>query len=263
MPGVPAEMKKMFEQSVLPELRKLGDGQFIVIRKLKCFGTGESQLAQMLGDMMHRARNPQVNCTVSYGVITLHIIATSSNESEAMQMADQDEFHLKNILGNLVYGTGQQTLAEAAGRLLAENKKTLSLAESCTGGLVAKMITDVPGASRYFKAGWVTYSNEAKISDLAVSPELLQNYGAVSEQVAAAMADGARRKAQTDYAVSITGIAGPEGGTEQKPVGLVYIGVASAQDCSVQRFVFSADREFIRLRSALTALNLLRLKMLI
>ena len=119
----------------------------------------------------------------------------------------------------------------------------------------------MPG--EHFTCGWVTYSDESKTAELGVPAEMIRQHGAVSEQVAAAMAQGARRKAQTDYAVSITGIAGPEGGSEQKPVGLVYIGVASAQDCSVQRFVFAHDRELMRFRSALTALNLLRLKLLI
>jgi nicotinamide-nucleotide amidase len=118
----------------------------------------------------------------------------------------------------------------------------------------------VPGSSRYFKAGWVTYSNEAKTAELGVPAEMIHQYGAVSEQVATAMAQGALRKAQADYAISVTGIAGPEGGSEQKPVGLVYIGITSTQNCSVQRFIFAHDRELMRLRSAQTALNLLRLK---
>jgi nicotinamide-nucleotide amidase len=261
MPGVPSEMKKMFEELVLPELQVFGQGQVVLIRKLKCFGIGESQLAQMLGNIMERGRNPQINCTVSFGVITLHIVASAADRAHAQQMVDRDESHLRSILGELVYGVDEQTLAQVVGEKLAGQKKTLALAESCTGGLLAKLITDVPGSSRYFTFGWVTYSNDAKTSELGVPVEMIRDYGAVSEQVAAAMAQGAKRKARADYAISITGIAGPEGGTEQKPVGLVYIAVASAQDCSVNRFVFWHDREFVRLRSALTALNLLRLKM--
>ena len=261
MPGVPSEMKKMFEESVLPQLREFAGGQIILMQKLKCFGAGESQLAQMLGNMMERGRNPQINCTVSFGVITLHIIASATDKSQAQQMVEQDETELRNILGNLVYGVAEQTLAEVVGQQLAQQKKTLTVAESCTGGLVAKLITDVPGSSQYFKAGWVTYSNEAKMTELGVPAGMIQQYGAVSEQVAAAMAQGALRKAQADYAISVTGIAGPEGGSEQKPVGLVYIGVASAQNCSVDRFIFSHDTELMRVRSAQTALNLLRLKM--
>jgi len=263
MPGVPSEMKKMFEQSVLPELRNFACGQVILIRKLKCFGAGESQLAQMLGNMMERGRNPQINCTVSFGVITLHIIASAADRSHAQYMVEQDETHLRNILGNLVYGVEEQTLAEVVGQQLISKNKTLSVAESCTGGLVSKLITDIPGSSQYFKAGLVTYSNEAKKSELGVPEEMLRQYGAVSEQVAAAMAKGALSKEQTDYAISITGISGPEGGSEQKPVGLVYIGVASAQDCAVNKFIFAHDRELMRVRSSQTALNLLRLKMLV
>lgn len=263
MPGVPSEMKRMFEESVLPQLREFSGGQIILVRKLKCFGVGESVLAQMLGDMMDRGRNPQINCTVSFGVITLHIIASAADSSQAQQMVEKDEMHLRDILGEFVYGEGGQTLGEAAGRLLVQQKKTLAIAESCTGGLAAKLITDAQGSSRYFKAGWITYSNEAKTAELGVPAAMILQYGAVSEPVAAAMAKGARHRAGADFALSITGIAGPDGGSEQKPVGLVYIGVASADDCCVNKYVFSHDREFIRLRAAQTALNLLRLKMLI
>jgi nicotinamide-nucleotide amidase len=261
MPGVPSEMKRMFENYVMPELKKESSGMVILIRKLKCFGTGESTLVQKLGDMMARDRNPQINCTVSYGVITLHIVATAKDKTHAQQMVERDEQILKGLLGELVYGVEEQTLAQVVGERLAEQKKTLTVAESCTGGLLGKLITDVPGSSRYFVGGWITYSNKAKIAELGVPAETIGRCGAVSAEVATAMAEGARQRARTDYAISITGIAGPEGGSEQKPVGLVYIGVASAQDCSVQRFIFPPDRELIRLRAAQTALNVLRLKM--
>jgi nicotinamide-nucleotide amidase len=261
LPGVPREMEEMFAESVLGELKRLASGQAMVVKKLKCFGAGESTIAGMLGTMMQRGRNPLINCTASSDIITLHVIATAENEETAGQMAEKDERSLRSTLGELVYGVDDQSLAEVVGGLLSRQQKTLAVAESCTGGLLAKLLTDVPGSSKYFTYGWVTYSDRAKTSELGVPADMIRQYGAVSEQVARAMAAGARNKAGTDYAISITGIAGPTGGTEQKPVGLVYIGVDSEEGCFTRRCHFSGDRRFIRLRAAQTVLNLLRLKL--
>jgi len=261
LPGVPSEMKRMFAESVLPELKALAGGQALAVRKLKCFGAGESTVAELLGNMMQRGRNPLVNCTVSSGVITLHIVASAEDKEKAERMAQKDEQTLRSVLGELIYGTGDQSLAEVVGEKLAQQKKTIAVAESCTGGLLAKLLTDIPGASEYFTHGWVAYCNEAKIGELGVPPELIEKHGAVSEQVAESMAEGARRKAGTDFAIGITGIAGPSGGTEQKPVGLVYISVNSGTWCDTKRCVFSQDRRLTRLRAAQTALNMLRLKL--
>ena len=261
MPGVPAEMKRMFEESVLPKLKELAAGQAVVVRKLKCFGAGESAIAELLGGLMQRGRNPQINCTVQCGVTTLYIVATAENYSQAEQSAEKDEKLLRDILGDVIYGTAEQTLAEVAGEKLARQGKTIAVAESCTGGTVARLLTDIPGASRYFTYGWVTYSNAAKTSELGVPAELIEKYGAVSEEAASSMAIGARKKAGTDFAIAITGIAGPAGGSEQKPVGLVYISIDSEQGCRTGRFVFSHDRESIRLRAAQTAINMLRLRL--
>jgi nicotinamide-nucleotide amidase len=259
LPGVPSEMKHMFETLVLPELRTLVSGQAIVVRRLKCFGTGESKIAEMIGDAMQRGRNPLVNCTVQTGVITLEVVATATRQADAEGVADAEERSLRAVLGDLVYGIEDQTLAEVVGEGLVRMGRTVAVAESCTGGLLAKLITDVPGSSRYFTYGWITYSNEAKNHELDVPVRTIEQYGAVSEQVAQAMAQGARRKAGTDYAISITGIAGPAGGSEQKPVGLTYIALDSAESSDTSRHVFSFDRGSIRLRAAQTALNALRL----
>ena len=261
LPGVPVEMERMFEESVMPELERFAGGQAIVVKKLKCFGAGESTIAEMLGTMMKRGRNPLINCTASSGIITLHIIATAGDKEKAEQMAEKDEKLLQNMLGELIYGVGEKSLAEVVGEKLTWQGKTIAVAESCTGGLLAKLLTDIPGSSKYFTFGWITYSNQAKISELGVPADLIQEYGAVSEQVARAMAVGARKKAGTDYAISITGIAGPTGGTEQKPVGLVYIGVDSENGCDTKRCFFYHGRQFIRLRAAQTVLNILRLKL--
>jgi nicotinamide-nucleotide amidase len=261
LPGVPTEMKKMFIESVFPELKRFSGAQAVVVRKLKCFGAGESAIAEMLGPVSQRGRNPLINYTAGHGIITLHIIASAENDEKARRMVEKDEKYLRNKLGELVYGIDEQTLAEVVGKELVRRKKTIALAESCTGGTVAKMLTDLPGASEYFKYGWITYSNSAKTSELNVNPDLIEKYGAVSEQVAEAMAKGAREKAGADFAIGITGIAGPTGGTEQKPVGLVYISVDSSDFSETKRCLLSRNRQFTRLRAAQTALNMLRMKL--
>ncbi len=261
LPGVPLEMRHMLDTQVLPELRPFVGGQALAVRRLKCFGAGESTIAEMIGAAMQRGRNPLVNCTVHNGIITLEVVATASDQGQARKMAEQAEHALRAALGKLVYGRDDQTLAEVVGEGLARTGQTLAVAESCTGGLLAELITDIPGSSRYFTYGWVTYSNEAKCRELGVPREMIDRYGAVSEPVARAMAQGARRNAGTDYAIAITGIAGPTGGSEQKPVGLVYISIDSRDGTDTSRHVFSFDRSSVRLRAAQTALNTLRLKL--
>lgn len=262
MPGVPSEMKPMFDKSVLPRLKKFAHGDVLVVRKVRCTGAGESAIAEMLGDLMKRGRNPLINCTVDCGIITLHILAQAKNKDKAAALADEDIQKLRSILGKLVYGLDEQSLAQVVGQKLAQEKKTLAVAESCTGGLLSKMITDVPGSSRYFLGGWVTYSDESKISQLGIEKEFIERYGAVSSEIAIALAAGARQKSGADFAIAITGIAGPQGGSEQKPVGLVYISLAWPDGVDTEKFLFGPrGRDFIRLRTSQTALNLLRLKL--
>ncbi len=261
MPGVPHEMKKMFADSVAPRLRELTPNRAIVIKKLQVYGTGESNIAQTLGPLMDRDRNPLINSTASGGVITLHIIATAPEKDRARQLAARDESTLREKLGPVIFAEGDRTLAETTGRILARAGKTLTVAESCTGGLIAKLFTDAPGASDFFSQSWVTYSDHAKTAQLAVPPNLLHEHGAVSAPVARAMAAGARRNARADYAIAVTGIAGPTGATEQKPLGLVFIAVATPDDCTVSRNIFPQPRSAVRLRAALTAINMLRLQL--
>ena len=177
-------------------------------------------------------------------------------------MIETDRTRICRLLGDAVFGFDEQTLPEIVGLLLKKQNLKLALAESCTGGLVAKMITNVPGSSDYFSAGWVTYSNEAKVRDLGVSQEIIDQHGAVSAPVAQAMAEGAARGSGADMAAGITGIAGPEGGTEQKPVGLVYIGLCHKGETEVQELRFSpVGRDAVRRRAAMTVLNWIRLKL--
>jgi len=261
LPGVPSEMKQMFSESVLPQLEQLTSGQAVVVQRLKCYGADESAIAEMVGPLMQRGRNPLINCTVKHGEITLHVVAMAKSRQEAQKIADEDVETLRNLLGDLVYGTGEQTLAEAVGLDLARRGRMVALAESCTGGLLAELLTDFSGASRYFTHGWITYSNRAKTGQIGVPADLIKRHGAVSEEVAQAMARGARRQARADYAIGITGIAGPDGATEQKPVGLVYICVDSDEKSEVNCCRFSGDRSSVRRRAAQTALNMLRLQL--
>ncbi|HEG43459.1 MAG TPA: competence/damage-inducible protein A [Phycisphaerales bacterium] len=258
MPGVPSEMKAMFTESIAPQLEGLGSDRIVVAGKLKCIGAGESTIAEMLGALMERGRNPLINCTVSSSIITLHIIATAADRDAGLSMIETDRRQLCEILGDLVFGTDDDTLAAVIGAELTRQGKTVATAESCTGGLISKMLTDTPGASQYFTHGWVTYNNDAKVSQLGVEQTLLDQYGAVSEPVAAAMAEGAREKSGADFAIAVTGIAGPDGGTEEKPVGSVYIAIAKDGHCDVQKRVFAHARGAMRLRTAITALNMLR-----
>jgi nicotinamide-nucleotide amidase len=254
MPGVPDEMKAMFDAMIRPELVQ-ASGHRIVVKKLKCFGVGESALVSMLGRKMRRGRNPLINCTVDSSVITLHVIGQGATLQAAQGLVEQDELFLRKTLGDLVFGVADETLAHVIGRSLQERQASLTLAESCTGGLVAKLITDVPGSSAFFKQGWITYSDESKVDQLGVSKKILETFGAVSEPVAEAMALGALRKSGAQHAISVTGIAGPAGGTDSKPVGLVFIGTASNQGCDVKKYLFTRDRASIRRRAAQSALH--------
>ena len=262
LPGVPVEAKRMFAESVADRIAELGASEVVITKRLKCFGVGESTIAEMLGDLMSRKRNPLINCTVSGGVITLYIIANSKRRRQAEEMIEKDAVKLHGILGDFVYGSEEQTMAEVVGKQLAEKKLKLALAESCTGGLIAKMITDTAGASEYFRTGWVTYSNQAKVEQLGIDEELIEKNGAVSSEVAEAMAEAAKQKAGADISVAVTGIAGPGGGSADKPAGLVYIAVNMGRNTVVQRYVFSGKREYIRKRTALTALNIVRIGLL-
>jgi nicotinamide-nucleotide amidase len=261
MPGVPAEMEVMFKDEIEARLRGMAGSQVVEVRKLHCFGAGESSIAEKLGDLMKRGRNPLINTTANIGAVTLYIVAEASSHSEAARMIEADERLLRSLVGEYIYGADGQTLAEAVGRAMARNKQTLAVAESCTGGLLAKMITDIPGSSDYFMQGWVTYSNDSKVRELGVPAELIERHGAVSPEVAEAMAKGARKTANADFAIGITGIAGPGGGTQEKQEGLVYISLDSQEGCQTRKCRFMRGRDAVRLRASLTALDMLRGKL--
>jgi competence/damage-inducible protein CinA-like protein len=264
LPGVPREMKTMYTDTVAKRIRERtdqkGHREVILTRKIHTIGAGESTIAEILGDMMARGTNPIVNSTASNMVVSLRINARAADERSARDLIQPVEEEIVERLGDYVFGYDDDTLAGVVGQLLRERGETLAVAESCTGGWLGKMLTDISGSSDYFKGGWEVYSNEAKNKWLQVAKEDIDTYGAVSEPVAHQLAVRAREIAEADYGIGITGIAGPGGGTEEKPVGLVYTALADARDVEVKKYIFPGDRDMVRRRTVNLALNLLRLK---
>jgi len=263
MPGVPREMREMYRRDVRPRLSPQTGGAAILAAMLNCFGAGESDIAEKIVDLMERGKNPAVGTTARQGVIGVRIHARGSGYDEARSLLDETVKEVRRRLGPLVFGRDDETLASAVAQLLTSAGKTIATAESCTGGLIAKRLTDIPGSSVYFRDGVVTYADEAKTRLLGVPAELIERHGAVSAPVAEAMALGCRQRSRTDFAISVTGIAGPQGGTPDKPVGLVYIGLTRESGCEVtpHRFGEFLGRGEIRDRTCNTALNRLRLRL--
>ena len=259
LPGVPGEMKGMFEGTLAPLVRERSEGA-IVSRNLHFTGIGESALAEKVQDLLD-ASDPTVAPLASQGKVRLRITARAATLEEAEKKIAPVAEEILARLGDYYFGADDETLEGAVGRLLTERGATLALAESCTGGLLAKRLTDGAGSSAYFEEGFVTYSNESKERLLRVPNALLVEHGAVSEPVARAMAEGARKAAGTDYGLSVTGVAGPAGGSEEKPVGLVFIGLSDEGGTIAERLDLSAwkhSREAVRERSANRAFDLLR-----
>jgi nicotinamide-nucleotide amidase len=263
LPGVPKEMYPMFTDWVAPRLaERFGGGRATVVRTIRTFGTGESHIEEMLGDMIRRGRDPEVGITASDATITLRIVAHGATPLEAHAKAEPDVAFVRDRLGPLVYGEDDETMADAVGRLVGARKQTLATAESCTGGLIGHMLTEVPGSSAYYLGGFVVYSNQAKTHFCDVPASMIAEFGAVSPQVAEALAVGVRSRFKADFGIGVTGVAGPGGGTPTKPVGLVYIAVADADGVEVLQSNWPADRSTVKIRSAKSALNLLRLRLL-
>jgi len=263
MPGVPREMREMYQRDVKPCLAQQNEGTTILTATLHCFGAGESDIAEQIADLMTRGQNPAIGTTASRGIISVRINATGQNDKSAKSLLAKTVREIRYRLGSLIFGQDNETLASIVAQQLVSAGKTIATAESCTGGLIAKRLTDIPGSTAYFREGLITYTNEAKTRMLGVPADLIEQHGAVSAKVAEAMAVGCRKLSQTDIAISVTGIAGPSGGTPKKTVGLVYIGLAFADGCNVTtcRFGEFLSRDEIRDRTCHTALNLLRLKL--
>ena len=265
LPGVPHEMRAMFSRYVEPALQQSGlAGRAIISSKLHCCGTGESNVFDLIRDLVEGYSNPQIGITAQDGIITVQIKARADSPQAATALLEKKRGLIASRLGEYLFGQDEQTLAQAVGELLIRKNQTLVLAESCTGGLMAKRLTDMPGASRFFVADLVAYANRAKTQLLGVPEELINRHGAVSPECAGAMAVGAIRRSAADWALAVTGIAGPAGGTDEKPVGLVYVGLArkdlsdQATVIAVEEWRFTGDRQHIRARISAAGLNMLR-----
>ncbi|MEC7518773.1 MAG: competence/damage-inducible protein A [Myxococcota bacterium] len=255
LPGVPHEMKRLFADHVQPAVSRGVERDTHQVH-LRTFGLPESKVGELLEGVEARFEGLTLGYRASFPEIEVKLLARAESESAAQAVAREAEEEVRRRLGDAVFGSGEERYPAYVGHVLRDRGLTIALAESCTGGIVGSLITDVPGSSEYMLLSAVTYSNAAKTEVLGVSGEVLRGHGAVSSEVAAAMADGARRLADSDLAVSITGIAGPGGGTESKPVGTVFIGVARrGRETVTQVHALGGDRWRIRRLSAYLALR--------
>jgi len=260
MPGVPRELETMFEEEVVPRLfASTGDKRVIKSRMLLLTGLGESAAEAAIADIIKEQTNPTIASYAGLGEVRLRLTAAAAGAEEALALIEPLEARLRERLGDAVYGVDSDTLEGVVAEKLISRGLVLAVAESCTGGLVSHRLTNIPGSSAFFRQGLIVYSNEAKKELLDVPDELLEEYGAVSPQVAEAMARGVRLVGDADLGLAITGIAGPGGATPTKPVGLVYLALASDGDCIVEKHTFSGQREEVKYRASQAALNLLRL----
>jgi nicotinamide-nucleotide amidase len=262
LPGPPKELKAMFEQQCIPRLRNILPEQFIRTVHMRVAGMGESDVDQLIAPVYTRYTNPVTTILAGAGDIQLHLRARCASVKEADALLKEVSDQISEILGDRIYTRTGQLLEETVGSLLCGRKETVSVAESCTGGLLAQRMTSTPKSSENFLGGFVTYAPQMKTRCLGVSEDLLEKEGAVSEPVARAMAEGARREAGTTYALSVTGFAGPDGGTKENPVGTVYIGLAYPGGCDVRRMQYLGDRARVRMLASQTALDMLRRKLI-
>lgn len=264
LPGPPREMTAMFDRCVVPALRP-ARGRTIRARVLHLCGVAESEAATILGDILARDRNPTVGITVSNTIISLRLRHEGTPE-EAEAALDETEAAVRARLGDLIFGSGDTTLPAATLAMLTSRKETLAVVESCTGGMIGAALSDVPGSSAAFVGGWITYADAMKMSQTAVPRDVLERHGSVSEPVARAMAEGGLLAAEADHCLAVTGVAGPSGGSDAKPVGTVYISRASRQgpriESEVRRFLLPGDRQSVRTRTTQLALTMLRLGLL-
>jgi nicotinamide-nucleotide amidase len=253
----------MMENQVIPLLAEKGNNRNVVHRTVLTHGVGESFLTEMIRDWED---NLPKNIKLAYlpqpGIVRLRLTGTGNDRAALADQINQEIKALQRIIPDIVFGYERDTLEQVTGKLLLSKNQTLSTAESCTGGYLSHLVTSVPGSSKYYIGSIISYSNEMKQQLLGVSHKTLVNYGAVSEQTVIEMARGARKKFGTTYALSVSGIAGPDGGTVEKPVGLVWIALAYPQGTITKKFMFGEHRGRNIRRSALAALNMLRLHLI-
>jgi nicotinamide-nucleotide amidase len=256
MPGVPHEMKGMMHEHVLPRIQALFQNEGSYYQVILTVGMGESFIAEKIAAWEIRIREEGLGLAYlpSPGIVKLRVSGPKSLSNKV----DDECLELENLLGDLVFARNESSLSESVGKLLRQQNKTVSVAESCTGGFLGHLITSVPGSSDYFKGGVISYSNQLKSELLNVSGADLEHFGAVSEAVVKQMADGVRKTCGTDFGIATSGIAGPDGGTTEKPVGTVWIAISSAKETTAFKFIFGKSRERNIAIAANYALNLLR-----
>lgn len=266
IPGPPKEMRTMMQEQVLPRLSEklVQDGRTAVLvsRVLRVTGMGESRVAELLETLLAQQSNPTIAPLAGAGEVHVRVTAHGPHREDAEQTIEGTVGEIRSILGDAIYGEDDTDLPQAVGTLLVEQHRTVALAESCTGGLMGHRLTNAPGSSRYFVGGVVAYSYALKSSALGVDPRVIERDGAVSDEVARQMGRGVRKMCGSDVAVAITGIAGPGGGTDTKPVGLTYIAVVDDAGEAVARHVFHGDREGVKQRASQAALDMLRRRLL-
>lgn len=259
LPGPPNEMEPMLNKFVIPFLRKrLNNNEVIKSKILRFIGIGESFLEQKILDILRKQTNPTVAPLAKQGEVTLRITAKAKSEKDANELIEPIIQTIKERVGEYIYSYDNEPLEVVVGRMLIERRRTISIAESCTGGYLSHLLTNIPGISAVFDRGIISYSNKSKIEILNVPVEILKQKGAVSQEMAISMASWIRKLSGTDLGVAITGIAGPDGGAPLKPVGLVFITLSTDSGDLCEEYLFSGNREAIKRRSALAALDLIR-----
>ncbi|MFQ9287603.1 MAG: competence/damage-inducible protein A [Intestinibacter bartlettii] len=261
LPGPPKEMEPMFENYVKPYLSKLTD-DVIESEVLRIIGVGESKVENDILDIIDSQTNPTIATYAKGYECTLRITAKAKSVEEAKELIKPMSDEMKRRFGQSLYATGETSIEEVVAKMLVENNLKIAVAESCTGGMVSASLINYPGISSVFMEGCVTYSNEAKMKSLGVKKETLDVYGAVSDNCAKEMASGVAARYNTNVGIATTGIAGPGGGTDEKPVGLVYFGIYINGKVITKKYVFNGDRQGIRERATRTILNDLRLELL-
>ncbi len=258
LPGVPQEMEQIIDDEVIPFLQKMPETESIKVIKLRTTGVGESKLSEYIKPKLKLESGVQLAYLPTYSGVDLRIISTAKSQEESEANAMDLKRYLESVIGHYIYGIDTDTLEEIIGQLLIDNDKTLATAESCTGGYLGSIITSISGSSQWFTGAVVSYSNTVKINQLHVDTKIIEQFGAVSKECAEAMAIGCREQLDSDYALSITGIAGPEGGTDEKPIGTTFIGLASSRTTTSRKFNFGTDRNSNRIRASYAALEFLR-----
>lgn len=256
LPGPPNELIPMFKESVIPYFKEKSGGM-IYSHTFKIFGLGESRVAEILKDMMEKGSNPTLAPYAETAGVRLRLAAFAESEEEGRKLISDARNRIMEKIGEYIYAEEDKTLPEIVVRMLIEKNISISAAESCTGGMFAKMIVDIPGCSAILGESFVTYSNSAKMKYLGVKAETLGSFGAVSEQTAREMAEGVRENTGSDIGVGITGIAGPDGGTSEKPVGLVYVAAAYNGQTEVRQLNLCGSREKVRYSAALNAFDMI------